>query len=92
MSKFTKVFDQKGTFNALYACQDWLRDNGYSYGSSCRGCPTGVLKGDWLIAKWRNLTREEIEGLHGTIDGNFREGPVRLHLKEAPEQELADGQ
>ena len=88
MSGFTKVFDQKGTFQALYACEAWLRDNGYSYGSSCRGCPTGVLKGDFIIAKWLNLNKKEREGVHGTIDGNFREGPVRLHLKTAPDQEL----
>ncbi|HFF8969400.1 hypothetical protein [Serratia marcescens] len=92
MSKFTKVFDQKGTFKALYACETWLRDNGYSYGSSCRGGPTGVLKGDFIIAKWRNLTQKERDGLHGIIEGDFREGPVTLHLKAAPEQELADGQ
>ena len=78
---FQKTFDQKGTFEALYACQRWLTANGYSYGSTCCAEPVGVLKGDYVIAKWRNLTRQERAELHGTVDGDFREGPLVLRLK-----------
>ncbi|AMX90843.1 hypothetical protein IPC618_21455 [Pseudomonas aeruginosa] len=78
---FQKTFDQTGTFEALYACQQWLSANGYSYSSTCRDGPVGVMKGDYGIAKWRNLTREERAELHGTVDGDFREGPLVLRLK-----------
>ncbi|WP_426113482.1 hypothetical protein [Pseudomonas sp. DSP3-2-2] len=43
--------------------------------------PVPVLKGDFIIAKWKNLTRKEIAQLDGKIDGNFREGPVTVTLK-----------
>ena len=35
------------------------------------------------IAKWRNLTPKERSELHGTMDGDFREGPVVINLKDA---------
>lgn len=76
-------FNQKGTFQALYAAQDWCREHGISFGqSSCAG-PTGLLFGayDW-IAKWRNLTPKERADLHGTMEGDFREGPVIILLKD----------
>ncbi|WP_321935555.1 hypothetical protein [Paraburkholderia sp. J8-2] len=45
--------------------------------------PSGLLFGkfDW-IAKWRNLTDDEREALHGTMSGDFREGPVVIFLKD----------
>ena len=82
---FQKVFDQQGTFEALHAAQCWLRENGYSFGATCACCPVGVLKGDYLIAKWRNLTRQERAELDGTLSGDFREGPLTLTLKSAPD-------
>ncbi|MFI8384857.1 hypothetical protein [Pseudomonas sp. NPDC079086] len=81
---FEKTFEQQGTFQAFYAACDWLKENGYSYGSTCRGEPVGVLKGDYIIAKWRNLTKAERNELDGTLDGDFREGPLTLNLKVAP--------
>lgn len=82
---FTKTFDQEGTFQALYAAQNWLRENGYSYGSTCREEPIGVMKGEWDIAKWRNLSRQDIAGLDGALFGSARNGPIKLKLKEIPE-------
>ena len=77
------VFDHKGTFEALYAAEAWCRENGISVGQSSAANPTGLLFGeyDW-IAKWRNLTPQERSELHGTMDGNFREGPVVITLKD----------
>ena len=84
---FTKFFTEPGTFQALYAAEKWLDENGYSYsygpGSAMR--PTSVLKGDFIIAKWKNLTRKEIAQLDGKIDGKFREGPVTVTLKAEPQ-------
>lgn len=81
---FTKTFTEEGTFEALYAAQKWLTQNGYSYGSNCAMHPTPVLKGDHYISKWKNLTKKEITQLDGQLSGNFREGPVTLALKVDP--------
>jgi hypothetical protein len=86
---FTKTFEQAGTFQAFYAAQQWLTKRGYSFGSTCRDQPTGILKGDFIIAKWRNLTQQEIEQLDGRMTGDTREGPVTITLMEAPAQEAA---
>lgn len=83
-SAFIKTFSQPGTFKALHAAQEWLTQNGYSYGSTCVMHPTGILKGDYCIAKWRNLTKKEIRELDGSFDGDLREGPVTVRLKVAP--------
>jgi hypothetical protein len=76
------VFNQTGTFQALYAAQQWCRDNGISFGSSSATRPTGLLRGDYCIAKWHNLTPKEISQLDGTMSGDFREGPVTIRLKD----------
>lgn len=81
---FEKTFDQIGTFSAYYAACDWLNANGYSHSSTCIDGPVGILKGDYYIAKWRNLTRKERSELDGTLAGDFRNGPLTLRLKVAP--------
>ena len=75
------VFDQKGTFAAFYAAQDWCRENGISYGSSQRGAPIGLMRGDFDISKWRNMTSAEQKELDGVMTGEMREGPVTISLK-----------
>lgn len=76
------VFNEKGTFQALRAAERWCHANGISVGQSSATDPTGLLFGhyDW-IAKWRNLTPAERAQLHGTMSGDFREGPVVISLK-----------
>jgi len=81
---FTKTFTEPGTFQALYAAEKWLADNGYSYGPGSAMHPMPVLKGDFVIAKWKNLTKKEIAQLDGKVDGNMREGPVHIVLKVGP--------
>lgn len=77
-------FTQKGTFQALYAAEAWCREHGISVGQSSATGPTGLLFGkfDW-IAKWRNLTPKEQAELHGTMNGEFREGLVIVTLKDS---------
>lgn len=84
MSAFKKTFADEGPFKALNSCTQWLEERGYSRGTTCVLFPTGVLFGDFDIAKWKNLTEKEIAALDGHITGNTREGPVTLHLKKAP--------
>lgn len=87
-------FNQDGDFNAIYAAKKWLREHGYSYGSMCRGMPIGILKGDWCIAKWRNLTTIERYQLDGQINSSdFRAGPVTIKLKDDPSlEEIENGE
>lgn len=75
-------FNQTGTFMAYYAAHRWCDDNGYSYAPMCHPEPTAIMKGDWIIAKWRNLTAKERRESHGYITGNFREGPVKITIKQ----------
>ena len=72
-------------WNAYNAAAAWCRTNGYSVGTMERGSPTGVLKGDYDINKWRNMSTKDRAGLSGTIEGvpndSFRDRNVKLVLK-----------
>ena len=78
-----KMATNKLEFPNLNAAKQWCDDTGHSYGPLCRDMPIGVLKGDWLIAKWKNLTDEERDGLHGRITTNtdWDTGPVFITFK-----------
>lgn len=81
---FKKVFKNDGTaFGATYKAEKWLRDNGYSVGSSCVFSPQGVMKGDFIIAKWRNLSPKERSEMDGTLQA-ARDQDAVLCLKDAP--------
>ena len=78
-----RVFDQTGDFEAYNAACSWLKEQGYSVGRMQREEPIGVKKGDWDIAKWRNLSQVDIAGLDGTITGDSkRTGPITVELKD----------
>ncbi|TDF42481.1 hypothetical protein EYS14_03600 [Alteromonadaceae bacterium M269] len=84
MMCFEKYFEGDGTtFSAKYEAENWLRDNGYSYGSSCVNGPQGVIKGEAYISKWYNLSVEEREEMDGALYAD-REGPARLVLNHVP--------
>ena len=76
------TFNQEGVFEAYRAACKWCEENGYSHGSMCRDMPIGLLKGNWQIAKWRNLDSSERESLAGTMScvTSFRESPVHIVL------------
>lgn len=75
------TFNDAGDFQAINAAREWLKANGFSYGPMCMDMPIGILKGKWLIAKWRNLTIKERKQLHGQITSkDFREGPVVIQI------------
>lgn len=77
------LFDQKGTWAAFRAAEAWCKENGISVGQASACCPSGLLFGQWeWIAKWRNLTPSERAALHGTMEGDQREGPVVVNLKD----------
>lgn len=76
------IFSSPDTFGALYAAQKWCKENGYSYGSTCRTGYVGIMHGDVLIAKWHNLTQRERSECDGIMSGNFRDGPVIIEIKQ----------
>lgn len=74
-----RIFEEKGDFAAYNAAEKWLTDQGYSVGSMQREAPVGFKKGDYSIAKWRNLDNEDKALLDGVIEGESkREGPITV--------------
>ena len=72
-------FDDKGTFRAYYVACGWLKDNGYSYGSTCASLPLGFVKGEWNMPyKWKNMTVKQRKKVDGVVIGDLREGVVTL--------------
>jgi hypothetical protein len=70
-------------FEALAKAQQWLESGKYSYGAMQADAPTGILRGDVCIAKWRNLSRAERMALDGIMDApnrTYRTGPVTITL------------
>lgn len=86
MSAVKIVFEQAGDFLAMYAAEDWCRLNGVSYGSAERGSPRGLLRGDFNISKWRNLSLQDRADLHGRMTGDMRNGPVMIEMQATGEQ------
>ena len=82
MNAFTKKFEGANTFEACRAAEDWCKKQGLSIGSMERGSPRGLMYGDYIIAKWRNLSWEERRALDGAMVGDMRNGPVCVELKQ----------
>lgn len=84
MSDQVITFTEEGEFEAYHAACKWCEDNGYSLGSMARRMPIGLLKGEWQIAKWYNLTPKEQTQLDGTITciSSFREAPIHIVIKD----------
>jgi len=86
MNEQVRTFTGEDDFQASYAAADWLEARGFSVASSQRGAPRGILFGDFIIAKWRNLSAREKADLHGVMTGDGRRGPITVTLyAHAPE-------
>ncbi len=71
-------------WSGLRAAEKWLESQGYSAGRMQGPSPIGILKGDFDISKWRNMTQAEIAALDGQIqpDGEaFRNSDAVVRLK-----------
>lgn len=79
----TIEFNNAGTFAASRAAEDWLRDRGFSCGPSQVDGPRAIWFGDCCISKWRNLSAAEKRDAHATMDGEGREGPIRITLRKS---------
>ena len=79
-------FDVKGTFQSYYAAVDWCEEYGYSVGSMERDNPIGVMRGDFRIAKWTNMTKAEQDACDATLTStDFRDGTVTLIFRQNAE-------
>lgn len=76
-----KVFKGNGDFKSFYEATSCLNNNGYSYGSMCSPMPIGIMKGDYLIAKWKNLTNSEKAALDGVMETS-RDGNTTIKIFE----------
>lgn len=77
-----KTFYAADEWGAIALAEEWCRENGISVGRMCGNSPIGIKRGAYTIQKWRNLSSEDIARLDGTIEGDFRNGPVTVNLKD----------
>lgn len=78
-----QTFDVLGTFESLWAAEGWLKQNGFSYGSSCREMPIAIRKGEYdLPQKWKNFESEDESMIDGVLLTSFREGPATILIFE----------
>lgn len=80
MANLVKTFTQKGDFAAMTAAEDFLRVAGFSIGSSERGSPRGIVFGDCAISKWRRLSSQDRDDMHGQMTGDGRNGPLTVTI------------
>jgi hypothetical protein len=78
------VFVGSGDFEATNKAEQWCAEQGVSIGSMQRGAPRGLMRGDFVIAKWRNLSDAEIAALDGRMIGDGRNGPIHLRISRKP--------
>ncbi|OJW42407.1 MAG: hypothetical protein BGO50_01360 [Rhodanobacter sp. 67-28] len=76
------TFTETGTFEASRKAEAWCAARGLSLGPSDRFGQRGILLGNYCIAKWHNLTKQEIAQLDGVLTGDGRHGPVHIDLKD----------
>ena len=76
-------------FGAQRAAEDWLRERGFSWGSSQVDGPQAIWHGCHSISKWRNLSASEKRDAHAIMEG-ARDGAVRITLRShAPAEAVA---
>lgn len=75
------IFKNTGAFSALGSAQLFLTARGWSFGSASGKHPIGVMYGNVLIAKWKNLTDRERDQCHGIITGDLRNGPITISFR-----------
>ncbi len=75
------VFESSGAdFSACRAAEQWCEQNGISVGGMQGGAPRGLLRGEFDISKWRNLSTRDRAALHGQMMGSMRDGPVVVEM------------
>lgn len=67
---FMARLTDQGDFAAVRRAEQLLEQHGFSVGIMQRGSSRGILFGDFVIQKWRNLNVAERAALHGILDGD----------------------
>lgn len=78
-------------FEALAAAEAWCRVAGISVGSLRADAPRALKRGDFMVAKWRNLTpmeRHAVDGVMTAPGRTFRTGPVFVELRPPTAAEI----
>ena len=76
------LFRAEGDFRAQHDATELLTAAGFSVGSFQAGASTGFLHGRYAVQKWRDLNAAERRGLHGTLTGDARRGPITATLHD----------
>lgn len=77
------MFEGTNTFDAANSAENLCGARGISVGQMQGPFPHGLLFSDYLISKWRGMNASERKALHGTMDGDMRNGPVTVTIKTA---------
>jgi hypothetical protein len=78
-------FRGDGEFEANNAAEAWCRKMGISVGAMQGGEPRGLVWGNALIAKWRNLDQKDRDALDGRMEfpaGRPRRSPVVVAIAD----------
>ena len=77
-------FKVEGTFHSYYAAQHWCKENGFDYGSTCAMHPMALMRGKYIAygipQKWKNMSDEERNTVHGIMTGDLRDGTVKIFI------------
>jgi len=78
--RITKIFNNKGTFAAIHAAEEYCKSKGYSVGIMDGDSPIALVHRPMnYIAKWHNLSHADRESVDGVIESeDFRKGPVKV--------------
>lgn len=74
-------FNSELAFGAYTKACEFARSIGMSVGALQASGPTALVRGDALVAKWRNLSSDERARIDGVIVGDKRNGPVTVHYR-----------
>lgn len=87
MADFEKTFKavEADPLMAQHRACMWLKANGYSVGAPQINAPQGILKGRYLISKWRNMTKKEQDSLDGVLLGRRGQDAKIVIKKNKPE-------
>lgn len=79
-----RTFNYNGQeFSAYHQAAAYCRQRGWSCGPMQSGAPIAVFDGEAIVSKWRNLSFQEIEQLHGFFfSTGYRNGNVTLFLRK----------
>jgi len=75
------TFNNNGKdFSAKTMAEYFLERLDCNVGSTQRGAPRAIYFYDCYVSKWRNLSQEDIDEMHGRLTSeNYRNGRVQYH-------------